>query len=220
MLHEKIKHLTGLLVAALLLLGNNVMAQQPSGAADKIAKRMTDSLSYLSLTPQQTTSAQALNETAASALVQTVKKAKTDTSFHGKVLAQQVMGIMKQRNTGLTKLLTPEQQKLYQAHKIDQMADVQTKVMTAQLDLTDVQVPQVYQINKKKTAEMMKDMGNLKEAKGKLGKLKAAKSLKGDSKDKDKAMKKILTADQYTIYEKNQEQMKAAMKEKMKEKKG
>jgi len=33
-------------------------------------------------------------------------------------------------------------------------------------------------------------------------------------------MKKILTADQYTIFEKNEEQMKAAMKEKMKEKKG
>jgi Spy/CpxP family protein refolding chaperone len=130
------------------------------------------------------------------------------------------MGIMKQRNAGLTKLLTPDQQKLYQAHKVDQMADVQTKVMTAQLNLTDAQVPQVYQINKKETAEMMQDMGNLKGAKGKLGKMKAAKSLKGDSKDKDKAMKKILTADQYTVYEKNQEQMKAAMKEKMKEKKG
>jgi hypothetical protein len=34
---------------------------------------MTDSLAYLQLTPQQTTSAQALNETAASALVQTGK---------------------------------------------------------------------------------------------------------------------------------------------------
>jgi len=220
MLQKRVKHLTGLVLAALLLASTGIMAQQPSGMADKIAKKMTDSLAYLQLTPQQTTSAQALNETAASALVQTGKKAKTDTSFHGKPLAQQVMGIMKQRNAGLTKLLTPDQQKLYQAHKVDQMADVQTKIMTAQLSLSEAQVPQVYQINKKETAEMMEDMGKLKGAKGKFGKLKAAKSLKGDSKDKDKAMKKILTADQYTIFEKNEEQMKAAMKEKMKEKKG
>jgi hypothetical protein len=221
MLQKKIKHIAGMLAAVLLLLlaSNGVMAQV-SGAAAKVAKSMTDSLAYLQLTPTQTTSAQSLNETAATALVATGKKAKTDTSFRGKALAQQVMGIMKQRNTGLQKLLTPDQQKLYQGHKVSQIADVQTKIMTSQLSLTDAQVPQVYQLNQKETGEMMGDMASLKVAKGKFGKMKAAKSLKGDSKDKDKALKKILTPDQYSIYEKHEQEMKDAMKAKMKEKKG
>ncbi|WP_183575652.1 hypothetical protein HDF18_17295 [Mucilaginibacter sp. X5P1] len=215
---KKVKHLTGMLLAALLMvISSAAMAQD---AVSKVAKSMTDSLAYLQLTPTQTTSAQALNTTAATSLVQTAKKAKTDTSFRGKALAQQVMGIMKTRNGGLQKLLTPDQTKLYQAHKISQMADVQTKIMTAQLSLTDAQVPQVYDVNKKATADMMGDAAKLKGAKGKVGKFKSAKSLKGDSKDKDKELKKILTPDQYTIYEKHEQEMKDAMKAKMKEKKG
>jgi len=39
MLQKKVKHLTGMLVAALLLVSMGVMAQQPSGAAGKIAKK-------------------------------------------------------------------------------------------------------------------------------------------------------------------------------------
>lgn len=215
---KTVRHLTLMLMTAMLMLiGSTAMAQD---AVSKVAKNMTDSLAYLQLTPTQTTSAEALNTTAATSLVQTAKKAKTDTSFRGKALAQQVMGIMKQRNSGLQKLLTPDQTKLYQAHKISQMADVQTKIMTAQLSLTDAQVPQVYDINKKATADMMQDAEKLKGAKGKLGKLKSAKSLKGDSKDKDKDLKKILTPDQYSIYEKHEQEMKDAIKAKMKEKKG
>jgi protein CpxP len=219
MLKGKVKQITGALVALLLLVNAGVMAQ-PAGAVTKAAKAMSDSLAYLQLTDPQKSTADALNKTAATSLLQTAKKAKADTSFRGKALAQQVMGIMKQRNTGLQSVLTPDQQKLFQAHKISQIADVQTKVMTAQLDLTDAQVPQVYKINKDATADMMGDMGKMKSAGGKFAKMKAAKGLKGDMKDKDKELKKVLSPDQYTIFEKHQEEMKAAMKEKMQAKKG
>jgi|GEM_PF-1667391 len=192
---------------------------QSTGAADKLAKVMTDSLAYLSLTPQQTTDAMGLNTTAAKALVQTAQKAKTDTTFKGKALAQQVMGIMKQRNAGLKKMLTPDQMKLLQQHQLAQVADLQTKMMTAQLDLTDEQVPQVYQINLEATGEMMGNATKAKEAKGKLGKAKAGKAMKGDSKDKDEALKKVLSPDQYSKYLANKEAQQAAMKEKMQEKK-
>ena len=189
-------------------------------AADKIAQRMTDSLAYLQLTDKQTSDALALNKTAATALLQTAQKAKQDTSFKGKALARQVMGIMKQCNQGLTKMLTPDQQKVYQQHKIEQAADIETKVMTAQLDLTDGQVPQVYQINLKSVQEMSGDAAKMKDAGSKFKKIRAAKSMKGDSKDKDKELKKILSPDQFEKYQKNEEEMKAAMKEKMQEKKG
>lgn len=201
----------------LLLLVLNVNAQQQ--AVDKLAHAMTDSLAYLQLTSQQTGSALGLNKTAATSLVQLAQKAKTDTSFKGKALCQQVMGVMKQRNAGLTKLLTPDQQKTYQQHQLQQLAELQTKMMTAQLDLTDQQVPQVYQVNLKETGEMLQDVEKLKSSERKLQKMKAAKGAKSDMKDKDKEMKKILSADQYTKYEKNKEAMQAAMKQKMEEKK-
>lgn len=195
---------------------NGLYAQS---SASKIAKVMTDSLAYLQLTSKQASDALSLNTTAATALIQTGKKAKTDTTFRGKALAQQVMGIMKQRNAGLQKMLTPDQLKMYEQHNIERMADLQTKIMTEQLDLTEAQIPQVYRINLKETAEMMGDVSKLQDANGKLGKIKAAKSLKGDSKDKDKALKQILSSNQYSIYEKNKEEMQQAIKARMKEKK-
>jgi hypothetical protein len=196
------------------------LAEGQDVMVSKIATAMTDSLAYLQLTAQQKTNAQALNTTAATSLVQIAQKAKADTSFKGKAVAQQVMGIMKQRNAGLTKMLTPDQLKLFEEHRLQQMAELQTKMMTAQLDLTDAQVPQVYAINLESTREMMEGMEKVQDSKRKLQKARAAKSIKSDSKDKDKELKKILSQDQYAKYEKNKEAMQAAMKEKMKEKKG
>lgn len=208
-----------LLMMVIIAPALSALHAQSTGAADKLAKVMTDSLAYLSLTPEQTTDAMRLNTTAATALVQTAQKAKTDTSFKGKALAQQVMGIMKQRNAGIKKMLTTDQMRLFQQHQLAQMADFQTKMMTAQLDLTDEQVPQVYQINLKATGEMMGNAAKAKEAKGKLGKAKAGKAMKADSKDKDEALKKILSPDQYSKYQANKEAQQEAIKEKMQEKK-
>jgi hypothetical protein len=129
------------------------------------------------------------------------------------------MGIMKERNDALKKVLTPDQLKLYQAHHLQQMAELETKLMTAQLNLTDEQVPQVYAVNLKSTQAIMGDVEKLKESKRKLQKLHSAKALKSDSGEKDKELKKILSADQFSKYEKNKEEMQAVIKEKIKEKK-
>jgi hypothetical protein len=205
------------MVSGMLFSSTKTFAQQQ--AVDKLAQAMTDSLSYLQLTAEQKTQALDLNKTAASSLIELGKKAKQDTSLKGKALVQQVMGVMKTRNEALTKIFTPDQQKLYQQHKIQQLADLQTKMMTTQLDLTEQQVPKVYQINLEETGEMMQDVEKLKASKGKFQKMKAAKELKSDSKSKDKSLKKILTEVQYAEYEKNKEAMHSAMKEKMKERK-
>lgn len=221
MLQRKVKHTTGLLlVAALLILAGINGIAQSSATTGKIAKAMADSLAYLQLTSDQKPTADKLNNTATSALLQAAKKASTDTSFQGKALAEQVVGIMKQRNAGLQKILNPEQQKLFQEHKIAKMADVQTKIMAAQLDLSDTQIQQVYDVNLKSTTEILKDKEKLQAATSKLGKLKAGQSLKGDMKDKDKALKKILSPDQFTIHQKHEQEIEAAIKEKMQQKKG
>ncbi len=218
MLHKKLKRATGILLAAILLafLGTGAWAQT---SASNLAKAMTDSLSYLQLNPEQKASAQKLNETAASSLIQAAKKAHADTSFQGKTLAKQVLGIMKQRNASLQKILNPEQTKLLQQHSIAQMADIQTKIMTAQLDLTNAQIPQVYQINVKTLTAIKADKEKLANATNKFAKLKAGDALKGDLKEKDKALKKILSPDQYAIFQKHQKEVEAALKEKSEEKK-
>ena len=209
--------LAAVLISITLLPAQRVWAQ---GVTDKIAQKMMDSLAYLNLTDQQKTQAVGFNKTAAASFVQLKQKMKQDTTLKGKAAAQQVMGIMKTRNTALKGILTPDQQKLYQQHQLQQMAELETKMMSAQLDLTDQQEPQVYAVNLKSTQAMMGDAAKAKSSTRKLQKLKAAKALKSDSGEKDKELKKILTSDQYTKYEKNKEQMQAAMKEKMKEKKG
>jgi hypothetical protein len=195
-------------------------ANAQGDAVTKMTQRLTDSLAYLQLNEQQKTQAMGFNTTAATSLVQLAQKAKTDTTFKGKALAQQVIGVMKQRNAALKKILTPDQQKLFQQHQVQQLAELQTAMMKTQLGLTDTQEPQVYGINLKYSKEMMGDVEKLKSADRKLQKAKGAKALKSTSADKDKEMKKILTADQYTKYEKNKEQMQAAIKEKMDAKKG
>jgi len=218
MKHSSFKCIAALITGILLFASPQVKAQQD--AVSKLAQAMTDSLAYLQLTDQQKPNALSLNTTAATSLVQLAQKAKQDTSLKGKALAQQVMGVMKQRNAGLKKMLTPDQQKVFQQHQLEQLAELETKMMTAQLDLTDAQVPQVYAINLKSTGEMMQDVQKVQGSKRKLQKMRAAKSLKSDSGDKDKQLKKILSEDQYAKYEKNKQAMQAAMKEKMQEKKG
>ena len=221
MLQRKVKNATGmLLVAALLMVAGTDIIAQSSATAGKIAKAMADSLAYLQLTSDQKPTADKLNNTAASALIQAAKKAKTDTSFQGKALAGQVIGIMKQRNAGLQKILNPEQQKLFQEHQVAKMADVQTKIMTAQLDLSDTQIQQVYDVNLKSTTKILQDKSKLQAATSKLGKLKAGQSLKGDMKDKDKELKKILSPDQFAMHQKHEQEIEAAIKEKMQQKKG
>lgn len=194
-------------------------ANAQNEAVDKIANAMTDSLAYLKLTDAQKTQALSFNKTAAASFVQLKEKAKQDTSLKGKVLAQQVMGIMKQRNESLKKILTPDQAKLFKEHQVQQLAELQTKMMTAQLNLTDEQVPKVYAVNLKSLQELMNDAAELKASKRKMQKARNAKDLKSDASGKDKEMKKILTDEQYVKYEKNKEQMQAAMKSKMQEKK-
>ena len=159
-----------------------VHAQEP--AVDKLAQVMTDSLAYLQLNDQQKGEAHTLNKTAATSLLQLMQKSKQDTSFKGKALAQQVMGVMKKRNDALVKILTPDQQKLYDQHKVEQIAELQTRMMTAQLALTDEQVPQVYQVNLKATGEMMQGMEKVKESDRKMQKARAAKSIKGNFRKK------------------------------------
>jgi len=211
MLRKTFSRAAGILMALFLFSHATKLHAQTS--TDKLAKTMTDNMAYLGLTPKQHGDLLTLNKAAATGLIQAAQKAKKDTTFRGKAVVQQVTGIMKKRNTSLKAMLTPDQQKLFDAHRAERLAEMQTRVMAAQLDLTDAQLPQVYDLNLEESTAIVADMNKLQDSKGKLGKMRAAKSMKGAVKDKDKAMKGILSANQYTVYEKNREEMQAAVKE-------
>jgi hypothetical protein len=82
---QNIKHIAFNFVALLsIMLCGTYRAAAQTGATDKAAKAMTDSLTYLNLTPQQQTQALSLDKTAATSIDSLAKKAKQDTSLHGK----------------------------------------------------------------------------------------------------------------------------------------
>ena len=91
-------------------------ANAQEAAVNKLAQAMTDSLSYLQLTEQQKPQVLTLNTDAPTSLIQLKQKSKNE-NIKGKALVQQVADTMKQRNVGLKKLLTDEQQKVFAQHQ-------------------------------------------------------------------------------------------------------
>lgn len=214
---------TTLLLSFFLTLGiaQNAYAQDAQKAkVTQIAKTMTDSMTLqLSLTPQQAGSVQGINETAVAQLLELSQKKAQDSTLKGGAMAKQVMAVMKQRDESVQKLLTSEQQKKYEEIKTERMAELQTQMMRTQLDLTEEQLPKVYQINYKYAKIMKENVQKMKESERRRGKAKAAKEAKSDSAEKDKELKDILTEEQYKVYEQNKQEMQAAIREKMQEKK-
>ncbi|PZF70859.1 hypothetical protein [Taibaiella soli] len=204
-----------LLCCFALLSAPHAKAQQ---AVNELAQAMTDDLGYLNLTADQTANALGMNKMAASSLVQLGVKAQNDTTFRGPALFKQILFVMKTRNDALKKMLTPDQLKSWQEHRTEQLADLQTEMMIAQLDLTNEQIPKVYDVNLKFAGELMGNVDKMQSSKNKMQKSKVSKEMKSDSKAKDEAMKPILSADQYDVYMANREAMRQYLKETMKKK--
>ena len=105
-------------------------------------------------------------------------------------------------STGVDSLRTPEGR-----------AAVFTAKMKTQLSLTDDQYPKVQALNleyARKNDAIMKGEG---------GRTAKFQDLRSSRKEKDKAMKKILTHDQYTQYEQMEEDMKNKMMERYRSRK-
>lgn len=211
MLLKNIRRIAVMLLCCFTVLNApQVKAQQ---VVNELAQSMTDSLAYLHLTETQKANALAMNKTAASSLVQLAVKAKNDTSFRGMPLFRQVLGVMKRRNDELKRILTPDQLNAWQKHRIEQLADLQTEMMTAELDLTNEQIPKVYQVNLAYADDLLDNVGKMQGSKNKMQQSKVAKSMKSDSKAKDEALKPILSADQYDIYLAHKEALRQYLKE-------
>ena len=95
----------------------------------------------------------------------------------------------------------------------EERAQMQTDLMRQSLTLTEEQQPRVQEINLKysrKVQDVYSTPG---------GKLQKLKKLKNISTEKDKEMKNVLSAEQYSTYEKNKEEMKEKIRARAKERK-
>ncbi|MCG8580161.1 MAG: hypothetical protein MI866_09605 [Bacteroidales bacterium] len=88
----------------------------------------------------------------------------------------------------------------------EERADMQTEMMKEKLHLTDEQVPQVKAINLK-AAEAMDEVALLNDRMQKF------KAFRSSQQEKDEALKKVLTKDQYKLYQASKEEMKKKLKE-------
>lgn len=93
----------------------------------------------------------------------------------------------------------------------EERAQMQTDYMKESLTLSDEQVPKIHEINLKYSLKMQ----NAYNSGG--GKLQRLKKMKGVSTEKDKEMKSVLNAEQYSVYETNKEQMKEKIRARAKE---
>ena len=99
-----------------------------------------------------------------------------------------------------------------QAQKMEkgEMAKRMTDSMTVHLSLTEDQVPKVLAINQDFT-------GKAAAAKSEGGKISKLKKLKAADEDRDKALKGILTPEQFKTYKARKKENRAEAKEKLKE---
>ncbi|HET6995564.1 MAG TPA: hypothetical protein VFI06_11315 [Chitinophagaceae bacterium] len=95
----------------------------------------------------------------------------------------------------------------------EEMADKLTSWMKANLQLSDNQVGQVQSINLKYANKMMELQND-----GTSNKKQKMRALKADSDAKDQELKRVLTADQFQEWLSKKDEVKKALKEKIKEK--
>lgn len=101
----------------------------------------------------------------------------------------------------------------YKNRTPQERAQLQTEWMTGKLNLSPTQASQVQSIN------LMYIQKNDLVLKSDAGKLSKFRQLKAIQKGKDAALKKGLSADQYTKYQSLKEEMKTEMKAEMKKRK-
>lgn len=101
--------------------------------------------------------------------------------------------------------------KLYAETTPQERAELQTERMTEKLSLNESQKTQVYDLNLRYAEKMQQTYT------GGGGKLQRLKQMRAISQEKDQELKKVLTPEQYALYEKHREEMKEAMRERSRE---
>jgi Spy/CpxP family protein refolding chaperone len=218
--------MTRLVPVAAIVLGAATMTSAPAQQPDstlpgKLASRQTEMMKGdLDLTAEQVPRVEQINQAEMSGFQQIMSQYKSNPSADRKGLIQEAVAVSKTRDTQLQKVLTPQQWHSYQAKKPERTAENMTRLMTVQLDLTSDQVPGVDQANLTATRAMRTAMGDHFQEKPRREKIQIARMLKEIGEKRDQRLQQILRKDQWEKYEKNKEEMKEVMKERIQERNG
>jgi hypothetical protein len=187
---------------------------------EKVASRMTNKMrTELRLTADQIPKVTQINLTEVRSLQQLMSKYKGNASADKQALTKEVLSVSKTHETQLRQVLTPQQWQAYEATKAERTAEMQTRMMTVQLNLTDQQIPQVEQINLTTARKMRGEMGDAEDLRGKplRERLGVARDLRAIQQEHDQSLQRVLTPDQWNTYQVNKEEMREVMREKMQE---
>jgi hypothetical protein len=130
---------------------------------------------------------------------------------------QQAMDVRKKREKDLNRLFSPAEWERYQAHKQENQAGFQAKMLGRQLGLTTDQEEKIEIINLEAIRKVSTgvDRENFRQM-NKQEKRKNLQALKKIQDEKEQAYAKVLTPEQMKTYLENKEERREAMKEQRK----
>ena len=197
--------IAALTIAAALAVSTSAIAQDTgTSTAQVVAQYKTDQLkSELNLTPDQVPKVEKIHLASAQALGKLFRKYEGDTSAAASAaVAKGLVAELRSNQTQLKKVLTPAQWTLHQQHKVQRLAQSQTESMASELNLTRQQILDVSRINmdgaNKLVVALDKPLGTTKPTHEAL--LEAAKPAMDE---RDAALQKVLTVDQWKKVETN-----------------
>ena len=188
----------------------NVNAQ--SQHVEKIGAYITDKMSFLNMTQDQSQQVYKINLEAATAIENLDKNSLSQGTTQQedfKNLAQ----ILKTRNTALQTVLSPTQFEVFQTNKILRGATFRTMIMSRLLDLTDDQLQPVFAVNQKVVEEVRQDLDAYFSSDKNRNKKSAQRKLEKNLKKADKAFDSILSPQQIKVYHENADFLRDVLRE-------
>ena len=221
-------HLTAAVMVGIVLVSGGGSIAQPAapaatalepgapGMAAKVAERQTEMMkAALDLTSEQVAKVGPINQAEMTSLKELMARYKNDPSLDRKNLPRDAMAVSKSRDEQLQQVLTPQQWQTWQSAKAERTAETMTRLMTVQLDLSSQQVARVDQINRMTAKAISAEMGNNFQAKPKREKVRITRKLQAIGEERDRSLVKVLSTDQWTAYQRNREEMKEIIQERL-----
>jgi hypothetical protein len=208
------------LIPAILLTGQLITAAQAQGKGQEIAEKVANLQTArmekeLNLTADQASKVGQINLAEARNFQRLFSKYKAGANRQEMI--REALAINRSREAQLQKVLTPQQWQTRQANRSERAARMMTRLMTLQLNLTDQQIPEVEQINMTAARNIQSELGRAGGQQGNIPreKLRTVVDIRSAMEERDQGLQKILTPEQWGIYEQRREEMREIMRQRL-----
>jgi hypothetical protein len=210
-----------LVLSLLLILNLYSFSQSPEKRISTAAASWTTKINeWLKLNPEKTSQLTKLNEKMLIAVRESYKSVKSNpaaTDSEKKAARDKSIDAMQNREKEIKKLLNKDEYALYKAHKKENRAMAQTRIMSNQLDLTPDQESKIETINLEAIKKLPEHDGNKKAAEmSRNEKRELAMAMRKVQQEKEKAYAGVLSAEQMKKYTENRQEAREQMKSRRK----